>query len=48
MTERYYIDTGYDLVSMIMSYDSKFVLGLTHKDDEHFEIKAFSLDTIEE
>ena len=47
MTERTYIKTNDDVVSMVMSYDSKFAMALTHRDDEHFEVNAFSLDTNE-
>lgn len=39
LTKRTYIDTHFDVVSMIIAYGSKFCLAILNHSDEHFEIR---------
>jgi hypothetical protein len=43
MTDRNYIDTEEDVVSMVMSYESYITLAIVHHGDEVFKIKAYFL-----
>ena len=45
MTKRTFVDTHYDVVSMIIAYGSRFCLGILKKADEHYEIRQYSLTT---
>jgi hypothetical protein len=47
LTKRSYIDTEYDVVSMIITYDSKHALAIVSKSDEEFMVQEYSLDTSE-
>lgn len=38
MTKRKYVETNQDVISMVMSYDSKLTLCITHELDQNFMI----------
>lgn len=47
MTERYFVDTKEDVVSMVMSYDSYLCLAIVHHGDNTFKVMAYYLKTHE-
>lgn len=47
MTERNFIDTKEDVVSMVMSYDSYLCLAIVHHGDMVFKVMAYFLKTHE-
>lgn len=45
LTKRTFIDTRIDVVSIIITYDSKFAIAIVNDKDEHFELQGYSLIT---
>ena len=48
LTKRTFIDTKIDVVSIIITYDSKHTIAITNDKDEHFEVQGYSLITNEQ
>jgi len=38
LTKRTFMDTNYDVISIIITYDSKNCIAICNKQDEHFEL----------
>ena len=47
LTKRTFIDTHLDVISIVISYDSKFCVAIVNNKDEHFELQGISLLTFE-
>lgn len=47
MTKRNQVDTEFDVVAMIITYDSKHALSIVSKSDEEFYVQEYDLNTSE-
>jgi len=47
LTQRRYVETDLDVVSMIVSYDSKYLVAACRTEHKLFEIHGYSLSTYE-
>jgi hypothetical protein len=47
LTRRTYVDTKYDVVSMMITYDSLLGVAIVIENDETFYLQAYNLDTNE-
>lgn len=45
LTLRTAVDTVYDVINVIITYDSQSAIAIVNKKDEHFEVQGFSLVT---
>jgi hypothetical protein len=45
LTKRTYIDTIFDVVSMIITYDSKHAIAIVTESDESFQMQGYDLNT---
>ena len=48
LTLRSAVDTGYDVVNVIITYDSKHCVAIVNNKDEYFELQGYSLTTYEQ
>jgi hypothetical protein len=47
LTLRTWIDTVRDVISVVITYDSKHAITMVNEGSEHFEIQGWSLSTLE-
>ena len=45
LTLRTWVDTEYDVICVIITYDSKYAVAVVNDRDEHFELQGYSLTT---
>ena len=45
LTKRTYVDTDMDVISIIITYDSKYCIAIVTAKDEHFQVQGYSLTT---
>ena len=46
LTSRTAIDTEYDVINVIITYDSESILAMVNKKDEHFELQGYGLPSM--
>jgi hypothetical protein len=48
LTLRSFVDTNYDVINIIITYDSQNCIAIVNKKDEHFEVQGYSLTTYQQ
>ena len=47
LTQRNYFETQKNIISMVVTYDSQFVIAICQTEDEEMRVRGFSLKTME-
>ena len=48
LTKRKFVDTGIDVIQIIITYDSQFAIAICCESDELFEMQGYSLKTYQQ